>query len=111
MSKRTPEGQVLHDVVTYLDKIGVFWIRLDTKGQYRETNNGWQYVASQYTKQGTPDLLCFPQGQPVWMEIKRPNGGRLSTDQLLMKKRIEAHCMEWCCVRSVDDVRKLGFKP
>jgi len=105
--KQTPEGKVLREVVDYLNKKGIFWLRLDTKGQLRKIKGDYRYVPSPYTKVGTPDLVCFPEGHPVFLEIKREKGGRFSPEQLLMKQVIQDNGMEWYGVKSLKEVEGL----
>ena len=106
MSKQTPEGKVLKEVTDYLTKRGVFWIRINTQGNY-DAKRG-MYIPSPYTKRGTPDLLACPNGQAVFLELKAKRG-RLSPEQVVMGEIIKEAGCEWYCVRSVQEVIDLGL--
>lgn len=104
---KTLEGKVMRDIVKELDKRSIFWLRLNTEGTFRKTKEGWQYVPSPYAKVGTPDMVCFPQGQAVFLELKRPKGGRLSADQIAMGNIIKSEGMEWYCIKSVEELQSI----
>ncbi len=69
-------------------------------------------IRDPYTPNGLPDLMFIDRenyGQLVGLEIKRPKGGRVSPDQFFMKKRFELSNAVYEIVKSVDDVKKLGY--
>lgn len=69
-------------------------------------------VSDPYIPNGMADILFIdPEayGQLVGLEIKRPKGGRRSPDQLLMQKRFHTNNARYEFVKSVDDVKALGF--
>lgn len=105
--KSTPEGKVKKEVTQYLTKRGHFWLDLKTMGTF-DPKLG-KYRKSPYTKPGTPDLVCTPNGQAVFLELKREKGGRLSPDQILMREIIKNAGCEWYLIRSVKDVIAIGL--
>lgn len=65
-----------------------------------------------YVPNGIADILLINKEQygQLWgLEIKRPKGGRVSADQILMKKRFELNNARYEIVKSVDDVKSLGL--
>lgn len=102
----TPEGKILRAITDYLTKRKVFWLRLNTDGRFDMKTA--KYITSPYTKVGTPDLVCTPNGQAVFLEVKAPKG-RLSPEQVIMGDIIRDAGCEWYCVRSVADVKNLGL--
>lgn len=102
----TPEGKLLKQVADYLTKRGVFWIRINTQGQY-DAKRG-MYHPSPYTLRGTPDLLACPAGHAVFLELKAPKG-RLSSDQVVMGEIIKDAGCEWYCIRSLQEVIDTGL--
>lgn len=76
-------------------------------------NNGYggYRAQSKWSYSGLPDIMLIHKenyGQLVGLEVKTPKG-RPSADQLLMQKRFRLANAEYHIVRSVDDVKKLGF--
>ena len=106
MSKTTPEGQVLKDIIKYLSFRKHFWIRINTAGIF-DARRG-VYRPSPNVMPGTPDLLVIHQTQPVFIEVKAPKG-KLSADQLLFKAMCDEHGVEFAVARSVEDVIQLGL--
>jgi hypothetical protein len=107
MTKRTPEGAILKAVTDYLTHKRIFWLRLNTEGQYDARLGA--YRPSPYTRRGTADLLVISEGHPVFVELKAPKG-RLSADQVLFRSHCESYGIEYEVVRSLDELIQLGFK-
>lgn len=55
---------------------------------------------------GTPDIIAVIGGKFVGVEVKTPVG-RMSADQILFKKRLEANGGVYVLAKSVDDVAHL----
>jgi hypothetical protein len=52
---------------------------------------------------GVPDLVFhLPGGQTAFLEIKRPDGGRLSPEQLIFKDAAIALGCKWALATSID---------
>ena len=69
-------------------------------------------ISDPYTPNGLPDIMFIDKeqyGQLVGLEIKRPKGGRVSPHQVLMKKRFELNNAVYEVVKSLDEVKKLGY--
>lgn len=69
-------------------------------------------ISDPYTPNGLPDIMFIDKeayGQLVGLEIKRPKGGRVSADQVLMKKRFESNNARYEVVKSLDEVKNLGY--
>lgn len=65
-----------------------------------------------YVPNGIADILLINKeayGQLWGLEIKRPKGGRVSADQILMKKRFELNNARYEVVKSVEEVKALGL--
>lgn len=69
-------------------------------------------VSDPYVPNGLPDLMFIDKeayGQLVGLEIKRLKGGRTSADQVFMKKRFESNNARYEVVKSLEEVKKLGY--
>lgn len=58
---------------------------------------------------GTPDIIAVIKGKFVGIEVKAPTG-RMSADQILFQKRLEAHGGVYVLAKSVEDVAHLVGK-
>ncbi len=57
---------------------------------------------------GAPDLvIALANGRTIWIELKRPGGGRLSDAQLAVLSRLRNMEHEAYVVRSIDAMRTL----
>jgi hypothetical protein len=55
-----------------------------------------------------PDILAVINGQFVGFEVKTPRG-KQSPDQLIFQRRLERNGGKYHLVRSLEDVKKLGY--
>lgn len=58
---------------------------------------------------GTPDIIAVIDGRFIGIEVKAPTGW-MSADQILFKKRLEAHGGVYVLAKSVQDVAHLVDK-
>jgi hypothetical protein len=59
-------------------------------------------------RRGFPDrLVVLPGGRVVFVELKRPRGGKLRVHQIQYFKLLTALQVEACVVRSVQDIDEL----
>ena len=96
LDERTTEAQVQRAVVQYL------------------TACGWsvypigQYNAKRTQRAGVPDLWCMHDVHgALWIECKRPVGGRQSPAQRAFQAACEASGIAYHLIRSVDELRSV----
>lgn len=86
------EKDIEKNLCQIIDKLGGLCIKISSPG-----NNGM------------PDRLCIlPHGQAVWVELKRPQDGRLSAVQRYQHKRLKQLNQEVVCVWSLTDLKTLA---
>ena len=68
-----------------------------------------RYVKHEYVANGLPDLMILVKNKMVGLEVKKPNGSKISPHQLLMQKRFQALGHDFHIVKSVDEVIELGL--
>lgn len=88
--KLTPETTVKHTVCKALRNDGWFvpWLLQAGVGVYK----------------GMADRVAIKDGRVVWLEFKRPKGGKLSEYQIAFQRDIQSHGGEYRVVRGLDDV-------
>lgn len=104
------EADVRDAVRDYLRARGwTIWYFYQGPGAYSKDGRGVGAMP------GIPDMCAMkkqrlPNGQPVnlliWIELKRPIGGRQSDDQVKRQRECEAAGQVYLLVRSVDDIVK-----
>ncbi len=110
----TPEGDVQNKICEYLSKKGYFFMRLNNTPVFdTKLNQGYGGYRTQgkWATPGLADILLIDKekyGMAVFFEVKAPKG-RQSPDQHLFAKRCCFNNCEYAVVRSVDDIKKLGF--
>ncbi|WP_142433418.1 VRR-NUC domain-containing protein [Enterococcus mundtii] len=84
-----PEKKVENSIKRYLDKLGAYYLKVH---------------GSMYQPAGTPDILACINGHFIGIEVKRPNGGKVSALQKSKLNRIESSGGVAIVARSVEDV-------
>ncbi len=108
----TPEDKILLAVCKYLASKQAFFFRVNNLPVFdKKLNNGYGAYRGMgaYALKGIGDILlvdCY--GTLHMIEAKTPTG-RLSPDQLLVKKRCERHNAHYHVVRSVEDAKALDI--
>lgn len=87
-----PEKLVEQKIFRYLKSIGAF---------------AWKVHGSGMQPAGLPDICCCINGWYVAIEVKRPNGGRVSELQKSKMKQINNAGGIAFVARSVDDVSSM----
>lgn len=85
----TPEKKVENKIKQYLDLIGAYHVKIH---------------GSAFMPSGTPDILACVQGRFVAIEVKRPEGGRVSPLQKHKLELIERSGGVGIVARDVSDV-------
>ncbi|RAN59835.1 recombinase RecB [Dolosigranulum pigrum] len=70
-----PEKKIENKIKQYLDSIGAYYLKVH---------------GSAFQPSGTPDILACVNGRFVGIEVKRPEGGRVSPLQQFKINQIEA---------------------
>lgn len=88
--KETPETMAKRTVCKALRDDGWFvpWILQQGIGVYK----------------GIADRFAIKGGRTVWLEFKRPRGGKQSEDQIAFERDVKAHGGEYRVVRGLEDV-------
>lgn len=92
MSRKTPEGFVKDAICQYLTIRGIRWFRMNA-GLTVLKGPGGKYRAIKGHEPGTSDILAFPivggSPLPLWIEVKRETGGRVSDAQRVFLASVE----------------------
>lgn len=110
----TPEGKIQNKICEYLSDRGYFFMRLNNAPIHDDRmNQGYGGYRSQgkWSAPGLSDILLIDKekyGMAVFLEVKAPKG-KQSPDQKLFAKRCCLNNCEYAVVRSVDDVKQLGY--
>lgn len=110
----TPEGLIQNKICDYLTKEGHFFMRLNNAPVYdQKMNQGYGGYRGQgkWAAAGLADILLIDKekyGMAIFLEVKTPKG-KQSPDQKLFEKRCYRNNCEYHLVRSLDDVKKLGY--
>lgn len=87
----TPEGKVKKQVLN--------WLR---------DNGYYAFPVQDRFRHGTLDIFATcPQGRGMWLEIKRPIGGKVSPLQEKEIDNLRRHHFKAGVVRGIDDLKKL----
>jgi hypothetical protein len=114
------ESQVQTAILEYLIKRGHFAWRNNNQPTYDTKMNGGYggYRAqSKWTPKGLPDVFVlhpgdtkeYPTPTLIGLEIKKPKGGKVSPDQLLVQRRFRLLNHVYEVVKSVEEVKQLGL--
>lgn len=95
----------MQDVTKWLTKHEYFWINIKTMGTF-DPRLGI-YRPSPHTTLGCSDLLVIKDSCPVFIELKRPKGGKQSPDQRLFEKRIKAEGCEYYLVNGIKKLESI----
>ena len=110
----TPEGKIQTKICEHLQKKGYFFMRLNNTPVFdKKLNNGYGAYRSQgkWSAPGLADILLIDKedyGKAIFLEVKTPRG-KQNKDQLLFAKRCALANAEYYVVRSVDDIKALGY--
>ena len=108
---KTPEALQQQAVLEWLRAEGVCAFRMQTGFHLAENKDGSER-AIRYGVTGMSDILAFPwfkgetHPRPLWIEMKRPKGGRQTPEQKSFALHVEEHGMHYLLARGVDDVEK-----
>lgn len=58
-------------------------------------------------KPGMCDLLCLRNGELIFVEVKRPDRGKVDPLQKLRRRQIEQLCFTVITAKSIDDIKHL----
>lgn len=122
MGKQTPEGAVKSAICQYLDIRRIMWVRMNAGATVLTGANGKRRFI-QHAKAGTSDVLAFPMvpvknriardgdgctvvPMPLWIEVKRESGGRVSEAQRAFLASVEALGHLTLVATSIDDVER-----
>jgi len=107
MLKET-ETQIQKSICDYLAYKGYFFWRQNNTPIFDPGKNGGFRSMPKYARKGTPDIFILVPGKVIFMEVKSSTGV-LSAEQ----KELQSVCgnfeIQYCVVRSIDDVQKLGL--
>ena len=104
----TPEGKIQLEIMKYLRKQGFLFWRFSPETYKARLGI---HVKSEWVPNGLPDICLIDKeqyGQLVGLEVKTAKG-KPSPAQLLMQRRFHLANARYEFVRSVEDVKKLGF--
>lgn len=107
----TTEGKIQTAIIKYLKGRGYFCWRNNNGATYDQKMNGGYggYRSNPGLLKGVPDILLIPDdGIFTGIEVKTPKG-KQSADQVLFERRCKRKNGRYYTVRSVDEVKKLGF--
>lgn len=103
MKSPKSESLIQRDICHYLRKQGLLFWRFSPDTYVQSIGH---YVKHEYIPSGLPDVMVLVKGKMIGLEVKKEKG-KVSPDQLLMKKRFELLGHEYHVVRSVSDVEQV----
>lgn len=92
----------------YKPKITENHIKKDVK-QYL-SYKGWYHfylLAGMGAYKGSPDIISIKDGRVLFLEIKKPVGGKQSDHQKKFQEDTEEHGGEYYIIRNLDDLIKI----
>ena len=101
----TPEGKIQLKILRYLREQGHLFWRFSPETYSAQLG---RHIKHHYIPNGLPDIMVLHKRGFIGLEVKQKSG-RVSADQILMKKRVERLGHEYHIVRSVDDVVNAGL--
>ena len=106
----TPEGKIQSAILKYLKEKKYFCWRQNNGATYdQKMNNGLGGYRSNGVMGGVPDIILIPDdGIFTGIEVKTKTGVQ-SAAQVLFERRTKRKNGRYYLVRSLDDVKKLGF--
>lgn len=107
MLKET-ETQIQKSICDYLAYKGYFFWRQNNIPIFDPGKNGGFRAMPKYARKGTPDIFILIPGRVIFMEVKSSEGA-LSKEQKELQLRCKELEIQYCVVRSIDDVQKLGL--
>ena len=113
-SKEPTEIETQNKICTYFEKKGYLFFRTNNTPQFdRKLNSGYGGYRSQgrFSAAGLSDIILIDKeeyGMAVFFEVKTLKG-RQSPDQKLFEKRCWVNNCKYYVVRSLDEVKKLGY--
>ena len=107
----TPEGKIQNAILKYLKSQGHFCFRVNNGAIHdAKLNDGYGgYRSNPSLMKGVPDIILIADdGVFVGIEVKAPKGIQ-SADQMLFERRCKLKNGRYHVVRSVEEVKELGF--
>lgn len=102
-----PEQKIQNKIIDFLEKKGLHYFRAKNSASYNPSTGRWLLPGKGF-KKGVPDIVWIaPGGTFVGFEVKRPDGGRVSVEQVGFKQRTEALGAQYHIVTSVADVEEV----
>ena len=103
------ESQIQSTICNYLAYKGYFFWRQNNVATIQIDSYGTRMRRMpKYARKGTPDIFILLPGKVIFMEVKS-SIGQLSQEQKELQKKCEEFQIQYCVVRSLEDVQKLGF--
>lgn len=100
---RSPERDVLNAVRLYLEWHGARVERLNSGAVAAEYHGRKRYI--RFSFPGCPDLVALTKsGHTMWIECKRPGGGKLSGPQAIFREDCLRRGIPHVVARSIEDV-------
>lgn len=100
-----PEREIQKAILDYLAIRRVWAMRLNS-GKILIPGRKFRMV--RLLPEGTPDILCFPKGKVVWLEIKNDKGKQTREQQeFALRATAEGH--GYIVARSIADVQREGL--
>jgi hypothetical protein len=102
------ERDVVNAVLYFLRAKDIFCRRLNVGGMISHRDG--KYIQNPNTPRGMADIIVVWEGHAIWIECKKPAGGRQSENQKIFEKEAIKSGATYVIVTSVDElVDKLGF--
>lgn len=109
MLKET-ESQIQTAICEHLTLKGYFFWRQNNVAPVQIGKDGSIAMRRmpKYARKGTPDIYILLPGKVILMEVKSCNGV-LSNEQKELQQKCEEFQIQYCVVRSLEDVQKMGL--
>jgi hypothetical protein len=104
----TPEQQLVHQVMTWLELVGILHYRIRNTGTIIHRPGGVVFGRDRYWRSqvGAPDILAWLNGKFYALELKSKTG-RVRPEQTTWLQRFAAEGGKAVVIRSLDEVQAL----
>jgi hypothetical protein len=99
----TPEGAILKSILDYLAAKRILAFRMQVGSMPWSDGKRKRFLP--FGTQGMADILAFPDGHVLWVEVKAAKG-KQSEFQKSFQAQVEEHGHRYILARSIEDVEE-----
>lgn len=104
-TEKMTEDEVQREIVSWLRAMGFMVFHFPNHGKFNAKTNRYNRVDRDHVA-GIPDLVVIlPEGETLWIEVKRPFGGKISDAQARVLSFLDAKGHLFLIATSVGQVK------